>query len=160
MALNKRKIGLIFVILSLLLLSVLVFVKSEIDSQEAFLCEAVHSNPDLEMDQCPAHTSNLSWLFVVAFGVAFLFLGIGIYIMFMPAQAKTVENKVDLSKLDDDEKKIYGLLKQNEGSMYQSDIMKELEFSKVQTTRILDKLESKKIIDRKRRGMTNIVVLR
>jgi uncharacterized membrane protein len=44
--------------------------------------------------------------------------------------------------------------------MYQSDLIKETEFSKVKITRILDKMESKDVIDRKRRGMTNIIVLK
>ena len=47
-----------------------------------------------------------------------------------------------------------------EGSVYQSDIIKETKLTKVKVTRILDKLEGKKLIDRKRRGMTNIVVLK
>ena len=83
--------------------------------------------------------------------------------MLIPAKLnieKSDFKEIDTSKLDEDEKKIYGLLKQNEGSMYQSDLIKETELSKVAITRILDKLESKKIIDRKRRGMTNIVILR
>ena len=44
--------------------------------------------------------------------------------------------------------------------MYQSSLMKETGFSKVKTTRVLDRLETKKILERKRRGMTNLVVLR
>ena len=44
--------------------------------------------------------------------------------------------------------------------MYQSDVMKELELSKVKVTRILDRLEGKGILERKRRGMTNIVILK
>ena len=67
---------------------------------------------------------------------------------------------VELSKLDDDEKKIYASIKASDGASYQSDLIKELGMSKVQITRILDKLEAKKIIERKRRGMTNIVVLK
>jgi uncharacterized membrane protein len=43
--------------------------------------------------------------------------------------------------------------------MYQSDLLRQMGFSKVQMTRLLDKLAARKIIDRKRRGMTNIVIL-
>ena len=67
---------------------------------------------------------------------------------------------VDRSKLSEEEKKILELLEQNEGSMYQSDIIKHTEHSKVYVTRLLDRLEGKHIIERKRRGMTNIVVLK
>jgi uncharacterized membrane protein len=43
--------------------------------------------------------------------------------------------------------------------MYQSDLVKETKLTKVKITRILDKMEAKKIIKRQRRGMTNIVFL-
>jgi len=45
-------------------------------------------------------------------------------------------------------------------AMFQSDLMEKLEIGKVKTTRLLDKLESKQLIERKRRGRNNIVVLR
>src|SRR3989339_38192 len=38
--------------------------------------------------------------------------------------------------------------------------MKKLEIGKVKATRLLDKLEAKQLIERKRRGMNNLVVLR
>ena len=66
----------------------------------------------------------------------------------------------NMKKLDEHEKKVIELLQRNEGSMYQSDIIKDTSFSKVQTTRILDKLEGKHFVERKRRGMTNIIILR
>lgn len=72
---------------------------------------------------------------------------------------KKAEKPIDLSKLDEDEKKIVQLLQEHEGSMYQSDVVRETTWTKVMVTRILDKLEGKRIIDRKRRGLTNIVIL-
>ena len=40
-----------------------------------------------------------------------------------------------------------------------SDLIKESGMNKVKVSRILDRLEGKGLIDRKRRGMTNIVIL-
>ena len=65
-----------------------------------------------------------------------------------------------MKKLDAEEQKIIRLLEEKEGSTYQSDLIKETGHSKVKITRILDKLESKGILEKKRRGMTNIVVLK
>ena len=163
MNLNRKKIGILLVGLSLLLFLILILSKTEVDVQEAFLCEAVHSNPTLTMEQCPVHTSNLSWLFVVLFAISALILALGVYLMFAlprPNEAKEDVSPLDFSKLDEQEARVCNLLKEHEGSMYQSDLMKELNLSKVQMTRILDKLETRKIVERKRRGMTNIVVLR
>ena len=137
--------------------------KSDIDREQVFLCEAVASNPDLDMEDCPAHNNNISWLLVVAFGIVFLFLGFGTYMIFAPMKKEEKEitpQAVDTSNLSEEEKRICDLLKQNSGSMYQSDLIKETGYSKVQMTRALDKLEGRKIIDRRRRGMTNIVILR
>ena len=46
------------------------------------------------------------------------------------------------------------------GAIFQKTLMEKLEIGKVKTTRLLDKLESKQFIERKRRGMNNIVVLK
>ena len=62
--------------------------------------------------------------------------------------------------LNEEERQIVGILKSNDNSIYQSDLIKSTNKSKVQITRILDRLEAKKVIDRKRRGMTNIIILK
>ena len=69
--------------------------------------------------------------------------------------------RYDIPKnLSEEENKIINILKENDGSIFQSDLVEKTEFSKVKITRILDVLEGKKVIERKRRGMTNIVILK
>lgn len=158
---NQKNLGYMLVTFSIILLVILALVKADVDKEEAFLCKTVHSIPTMDIENCPAHKSNISWLLLTAFGIAFLILGSGIYIIFMPSKKEKQEFKeTDLSKLDQEEKKIYNILKQHEGSIYQSDLIKETDFSKVKITRLLDKMESKKLIERKRRGMTNVIVLK
>ena len=70
------------------------------------------------------------------------------------------KKKIDKSKLDRDEKKVINLLESENGAVFQRTLMEKLEIGKVKTTRLLDKLEAKQLIERKRRGMNNIVVLR
>ncbi len=73
----------------------------------------------------------------------------------------TEEEKTQkLNNLDDEERKVMDIVLRKEGSVYQSEIMKETDFSKVKITRLLDKLEGKNLIERKRRGMTNVVILK
>ena len=122
----------------------------------------IDNDPNLDMELCPAHKSNSSWLLLTAFGIAFIILASGFYLFFVSStkSAKQGFSKVNLSKLDKEEKAIYALLKEKEGSMYQSDLIKETGFSKVKMTRVLDRLTNKKIIDRNRRGMTNIIILK
>jgi uncharacterized membrane protein len=61
--------------------------------------------------------------------------------------------------LKDDEIEVLELIK-NENGIYQSSIVSKTGFSKVRVSRILDKLEARDLIERKRRGMTNFVVLK
>ena len=166
MNINFKTLGYLLVGFSIVLLLVLTFVKIDFDEQSGFLCEKFHEN-QWNMQECPAHKSNASWMIVSAFGVGFLILGIGMYMIFlfnMPEHEQYESGKefkqVDISKLSHDEKKVYENIKSKQGSAYQSDLIKETGFTKVKITRILDKLESAGILERKRRGMTNIIVLK
>ena len=62
--------------------------------------------------------------------------------------------------LDADEKQVFERIIEAEGTIFQSDLVEKTNFTKVKVTRILDKLEGKKLIERKRRGMTNVVILK
>ena len=72
---------------------------------------------------------------------------------------KKIEKKVDLSSFRPEEKQIYNLVKEN-GAMFQADLIEKTEFSKARMTRIIDKLEGSGLVERKRRGMTNVVVIK
>ena len=162
---NHKTVGWMLIALSIILLFILAFVKINIDKEEEFICEAISEDPDLDMESCPAHDNPNSWLMLLAFGISFLILSGGAYMVLLPIRKEFLKEetsfkKIDVSKLDDEEKKIYALIKNNKGSIYQSDIIKDTGFSKVKTTRILDRLESKGVAERKRRGMTNIIILR
>jgi uncharacterized membrane protein len=65
-----------------------------------------------------------------------------------------------LKSLQDDERKVYDLIVNAEGFMFQNDLIEKTGYSKVKVSRILDKLEMKGIVERRRRGMANIVVLK
>ena len=76
------------------------------------------------------------------------------------AEEKPEKKKIDLNNLDKTEKQVVRLLQAENNAMFQSSLMEKLGIGKVGITRLLDKLEAKQIIERKRRGMNNIVVLR
>lgn len=71
----------------------------------------------------------------------------------------TPEEKMEkLNNLDERERKVMDIILREKGSAYQSDLIKETGLNKVKITRILDKLEGRNLIERKRRGMANIVI--
>ena len=98
-------------------------------------------------------------------------VAIGLYIMFAKPKIEIKEKiiikkikekkkKLDLEGLDKDEKRVVDILQEENGAIFQSTLMEKLSVGKVGMTRLLDKLEAKQIIERKRRGMNNIVVLK
>lgn len=163
MAVSIKSIGWLLISFSLVLLVLLTFVKTDFDTQSAVLCQKFEETKQ-DMKDCPAHKSNFSWIIIVSFGVGFLLFGIGLYLVLShksEVQGHTKEfKKLDISKLDDEEKSVYSLLLAKNGSLYQTELVKETGFGKVKITRVLDKLESKDVLERKRRGMTNIIVLK
>jgi len=96
-----------------------------------------------------------------------IILGIGIFVMKSKPEEKLVvktikekKRKKDYSSLDKKEKEVVDLLVKEGNAMFQADVMEKIGIGKVGMTRLLDKLEAKQIIERKRRGMNNMVVLK
>jgi len=100
-----------------------------------------------------------TWLSLAIAGIVFI---IGLFLVFVKdGEVNTRKNKkIDYSKLTKEEKKLVQIIEQAEGTIFQSDLVGKSEFSKVKVSRILDRLEGQGLIERKRRGMTNVVVLK
>lgn len=139
-------------------------------SEIAALGAELHKNCDMSDAVCPYkrgapiesyHGYFLSAMVVIA----------GAYMGFFQKKAEKVvvekPTAVDRSKtrkamesLVGDEKQVFHMLSGSDGAMFQSDIMQKTGFSKVKTSRILDRLELKGLAERRRRGMANLVVLK
>jgi len=65
-----------------------------------------------------------------------------------------------LDTLDPEARLVLEKVIENNGSIFQSQLAQDLNLTKVKITRILDRLEGKGHIERKRRGMTNVVILK
>ena len=103
----------------------------------------------------------------ISLSIAGIILIIGLVIMFTKPQEKIViknvkekKKKLDLSKLGADEMKVVEFLSKGGKAVFQAELMEKLGIGKVGMTRLLDKLEAKQLIERKRRGMNNIIVLK
>jgi uncharacterized membrane protein len=109
----------------------------------------------------------------VSFSIVLILLIVGIVLIFIKPKEKIIERQkivykerkekkktLNLEGLEKDEKQVIELLQKEGNAMFQADLMEKMEIGKVKTTRLLDKLEAKQLIERKRRGMNNIVVLK
>lgn len=65
-----------------------------------------------------------------------------------------------LSGLEGEEKAVFGAIAGSNGSMLQSALIEKTGLQKVKVTRVLDRLEGKGLIERRRRGMSNVVMLK
>lgn len=105
----------------------------------------------------------------ISLSIVGLIFIIGFYIMFSKPKEKVVIKKVkekvkkkfiNTKGLEKDEKDVVEFLRREGKAVFQADLKEKLNMGKVKTTRLLDKLESKGIVERKRRGMNNLVVLK
>ena len=105
-----------------------------------------------------------TWISLVIVAVIFI---IGIFLIFSKPKEKIIiktkkekKKKLNLENLDNKEKEVVKLIQDENGAIFQATLMERLGIGKVGITRLLDKLEAKQIIERKRRGMNNIVVMK
>ena len=100
--------------------------------------------------------------------IAGILLIVSLYLIFSKPNEKLIVKKVkekkarkniDLSAFRREEKQVYNLIKET-NAIFQADLIEKTGFSKARMTRIIDKLEGHGLVERKRRGMTNVVVLK
>jgi dipeptide/tripeptide permease len=106
--------------------------------------------------------SHIPALSYVGFGTTIVGALIGVYLIFF--FKRSVTPKADVKKaasvLSGDEKRAYDALLAADGSLMQSQLMGQLSLSKVRVSRILDRLEGRGLVERRRSGMTNVVLLK
>jgi predicted transcriptional regulator len=114
----------------------------------------------------------------VSIGIMIFIVIIGLYLIFFSKEEKvitkikTLKQQIEpkkitkenyqkiMSTLSQDEKVILEKIIESQGTIFQSDLVDKTKFTKVKITRTLDKLEGKGLIERKRRGMTNVIILK
>lgn len=119
-------------------------------------------------DSCPMYESidQQTYLALGIVGILIIIAGVLIFsepnerVIVKQVRVKEKRKKPSLAGLDKKEKKAIELLYEENGAMFQKTLMEKLDVGKVGMTRLLDKLEAKQLIERKRRGMNNIVVLK
>lgn len=77
----------------------------------------------------------------------------------VPLPAEEAPAGPDLSRLPEDERRLYEIIEAAGGEVLQMNLVSSGEFSKSKVTRLLDKLEGRELIKRERHGMTNKVML-
>lgn len=114
----------------------------------------------------------------ISMGIMIFIILVALYIIFfgkeekVVTKVKRVEQQIEpkkitkenyqkiISKLNNEEKAVFDKIIESEGTIFQSELVEKTKFTKVKITRILDKLEGRGLVERRRRGMTNVVILK
>lgn len=153
MKIGQKQLGIAIIVLAVVV-GVLVFLFNQsITATMDDTCSAT-------MDSCP-HRNNLPYQTYAGGLVVLGLISIGIYSIWSSKQKEGLSkvNKQVISNLPAEEKKIYDLIEANSGAMFQSEVVDKSGENKVKVSRILDKLEGRGVIERRRRGMTNLVIV-
>lgn len=104
-----------------------------------------------------------------SFGIAIIIIIIGVYLLLRKNEKKTIIKNIKNVKnnivteapktLTPEAKIIFDLTAQY-GSILQGELVSKSGMDKVRVSRLLDKLEMQGLIERKRHGMSNLVVLK
>jgi uncharacterized membrane protein len=156
MDINTKYVGVIILIFSVLTALVVNSFSSLVNFMNTGGCPCVQGEV---CPQVPIFTQlYIGYTLATALGIVGVFLVIfGKKPVVEDVKKKWGEN---LKKLKDDERGIYETLAGSEGVMFQSELVEKIGLNKVKVSRILDKLEAKGLLERKRRGMSNVVVLK
>ncbi|MDP3882422.1 MAG: MarR family transcriptional regulator [Nanoarchaeota archaeon] len=158
---DNKYVGLIVLGISVLIILIIFLFNSALNDVITATCAGEHGLI------CPMHdaVNKQTYLSLAIVGVLIIF---GLVLTFSKPEKEVIVRtikekkqvkKVDLSSFKAEEKEIYNLVKEN-GAMFQADIIERTGFGKAKVSRIIDRLEGSGLLERKRRGMTNVVVLK
>jgi len=154
---RNRNVGYLITGISLVILGIIFFFNQGLKNIVSETCD--HGPTCTMYDTISMQT----WLSVA---IAVLILLIGLFMIFSKEEKQIIIKKikekkkaVSLEGLDVREKEAVKII-QETGGIFQAELMEKMNIGKVGVTRLLDKLEAKQIVERKRRGMNNFVVIR
>jgi len=156
---EQKLVGLVIVVVGILL--ILISVSFTLEHMARGM--ELHKVCSLDDAVCPFIEIPWQGMFSVGIGALYVIIGLFVYLKQF-TKAKESQDisgaKKKLKDLEGDERDVYNALIEENGMIFQSALIDKTGFSKVKVTRVLDKLENRKLIERKRRGMTNVIVLR
>jgi predicted permease len=157
---ENKHVGFLILGMAILLIVIILLYQNALIEVVVASCGAEHSTV------CPMNET-VNQQTYLSLGIVGLLMVIGFILIFTKPKEKIIIKKVkerkkriDLDKLDKDEKRVIDLLLKENKAMFQATLKEKLDVGKVKLTRLLDKLEAKQLIERKRRGMNNLVVLK
>jgi len=156
---KNRNVGYLIVGISIVIVAIVLLFNSGLKD---IIDESCDHGPTCTMYDTISLQTGLSLIIaglVFLIGLFFIFSKENEMVVIKKVIEKQKKNKIDLKGLNSLEKNAVKII-QESGGIFQAELMEKLGVGKVGLTRLLDKLEAKQIVERKRRGMNNFVVLK
>jgi len=150
---KDRQLGVIITIIGILLLVLVISLTPVIKESQSSACVCSGDGAT-----CP-HESQLPIQTYLGVILAIVMFYLSYTLFTKKKETKTKKFKIP-TDLDKELKDILKEVIKADGAIFQSEIVEKTKLSKVKITRLLDRLEGKSLIERKRRGMTNVVLLK
>jgi len=159
---ENKNVGYILLGISILITLIIFMFKTALTSFVDSSCTLAHGG-----NYCPMYDTISQQTYLSLAIVGILLIVSLVLIISKPQEKlviKTIEKKkqskpIDTSNLTKEEKLVLNLIIKDK-TIFQADIIDKTSFNKAKITRIIDRLEGKGLVERKRRGMTNIIVLK
>ena len=149
---------------SILVIIIIFMFKSTLTSFVGASCTIAHGG-----DYCPMYDTINKQTYLALGIIGILVVVALVLILSKPYEriifkTKTIERRpqkktTNIQGLKPEEKSVLELIQSNK-AIFQADLIEKTGFGKAKMTRIIDRLEGMGFVERKRRGMTNIVVLK
>jgi uncharacterized membrane protein len=159
---DNKNAGYILLGVSVLVIFIIFMFNNALNEIVGSSCTAVGHGDTCPMYDTISKQTNLSLAIVallIFISLVLIFSKPHEKIIIKKVKEKTPTKKIDTSELRKEDKDALKLIQENK-TIFQADLIEKLGFGKAKVSRILDRLEGKGIIERKRRGMTNVVVLK
>lgn len=160
---NNKNIGYVILGITLLVILMIFLFNNALTAAVRNSCSLQHG----DLQSCEMFDS-VRYQTYLALGISGIMIIFGLFLIFSKQdkeivikkiKEKKVQKKIDLSSFRPEERQVYNLVREN-GTIFQADLIEKTGFSKASMTRIVDKLEGNGLVERKRRGLTNVVVLK
>lgn len=159
---ENKNAGWLIIGLAIIIVGIILLFDSALRGIVESSCTMAHGG-----DYCPMYDTIKDQTYL-ALAIAAVLVITGLVLIFSKPKEKIVvkkikermpEKKYDVSELNKEEKMIFGIVKENR-AVFQADLIEKTGLGKAKMSRIIDRLEGKGFVERKRRGMNNIVVLK
>jgi len=158
---ENKNVGFLILGISAVIIVIIFLFNSSLKEIVDATCLAEHGS------SCPMYSSIKQQTYL-SFSIVAILIIISLVLIFSKQSEKIIikkvkekiqKKKIDISGLRLEDKQVFKLVQEN-SAIFQAELIEKTGFGKAKVSRIIDRLEGRGLVERKRRGMTNVVVLK